>query len=337
VSTLWIDSTNDTFAGAWALDPAGGTVHGNNTGATLETGEVSQYSYTRTTVWFLYTAIATDPVTFDSLDTTYDTILAVYHVTGGAPDVTGTDLTAVGFNDDDPPYSQSSFTFTPDAIGDQYYIQLGSFLTQYGDYVLHYPAGGGSGPGPTVPPPPPPISNAPTFTDTGTLREFHARLSPADGVDEAPYLPHETFYASDDFTIYRPPPPPPSVVDLDPVESASAIDDMAPPGAVVLAPIDGASAIGVLVLAGPVSVLLDELDGASAVTVAQRFVGHVALEVLEDASSVSVSVSLPDSGVGSLTGLGEVAVTENPPIRLGLFLTARADVDITPEIEDDPW
>jgi hypothetical protein len=85
---------NDAFAAAQALSglPAGAS--GSNVGATLEPGEPRHGEFSVGSVWYSWTAPATQTVTIDTCSAGYDTLLAVY---------TGTslgDLRRVGANDD---------------------------------------------------------------------------------------------------------------------------------------------------------------------------------------------------------------------------------------------
>ncbi len=70
---------NDFFAARLKIYGASGTTSGTNTGASSETGEPLHASVTGgASIWFSWTAPATGPVTFNTLQSNFDTLLAVY-------------------------------------------------------------------------------------------------------------------------------------------------------------------------------------------------------------------------------------------------------------------
>ncbi|MGI8809038.1 MAG: Calx-beta domain-containing protein [Acidimicrobiales bacterium] len=97
---------NNNFAAATAVAGATGTINGSNVGATKETGEPAHAGNAGgKSVWYRWTAPATGTVSFDTVGSNFDTLLAVY--TGTAVNA----LTAVASNDDTGGGLQSKVTF----------------------------------------------------------------------------------------------------------------------------------------------------------------------------------------------------------------------------------
>ncbi|MEX0326332.1 MAG: S8 family serine peptidase [Puniceicoccaceae bacterium] len=127
---------NDNFENRIAL--ATGTIRteGNNDNATSETGEpVNPIGASSESVWWEWTAATSGPVTIDTVDSTFDTAMAIY---------TGTELaslTLVGANDDFVSY-YAGVTF--DAVAGETYIIQVTGLTDgvdlsTGNIYLNYP------------------------------------------------------------------------------------------------------------------------------------------------------------------------------------------------------
>src|SRR5436305_1314396 len=91
---------NDNFANAAIISGIAGQVLGSNTNASLEVGEPALVSTTTgialqgSTVWYQWTAPSSGNVTFDTIGSSFDTVLRV--ATGSAVD----SLTDVAGDDD---------------------------------------------------------------------------------------------------------------------------------------------------------------------------------------------------------------------------------------------
>ena len=69
---------NDNFANAAELTGISGSVVAKNVFATQEDGEPFESAYTKTSVWWKWTAPSSGTVTFDTIGTTFDTIMGIY-------------------------------------------------------------------------------------------------------------------------------------------------------------------------------------------------------------------------------------------------------------------
>lgn len=131
---------NDNFAAGQVLTGASGTVTGSNVDATLEIGEPSSSDGgfggtdfpAEQSVWYRWVALADGDATFDTIGSTFDTVLHIYTgATLGA-------LSLVGANDDSGGGSTSSVTFTA-AAGTTYHVRVIGFeIDQVGDIVLNW-------------------------------------------------------------------------------------------------------------------------------------------------------------------------------------------------------
>jgi len=83
-------------------------------------------------IWFLYTASYTGETTVSLLDSSFDTMLAVYK--GDDCDLTSNDL--IECNDDAPGVYQSEITFTA-AGGAKYLIEIGGYGSNVGEGILN--------------------------------------------------------------------------------------------------------------------------------------------------------------------------------------------------------
>jgi uncharacterized delta-60 repeat protein len=147
---------NDSFTNAAAISGLSGTLSGNNTGATLETGEpnfinADDYAGVDKSVWYQWTAPSNGVVAFDTFGSSFDTVLAVYGSVSNAPDFGN----LVAANDDYITYLivASRVTFTAVA-GTTYYISVngnsypapgytdsGSFVLDWNETVPTIPSG----------------------------------------------------------------------------------------------------------------------------------------------------------------------------------------------------
>ncbi|HEX8557339.1 MAG TPA: NF038122 family metalloprotease [Pyrinomonadaceae bacterium] len=113
---------NDNFQSAVILTGANGTVNGDSTGATKQSGEPTNPASAvgGRSVWYFWTAPASGTATFDTEGSAFDTILAVYTGSFGG-------LTLVGSNDDiGGGFVNSKVTFTASA-GTTYRIAVDGF------------------------------------------------------------------------------------------------------------------------------------------------------------------------------------------------------------------
>ena len=138
---------NDNFTNAVVISGLTGTVSDNNSLATLETGELTSilfddFTNVDNSVWYEWTAPATGTATFDTIGSTFDTVLAVY--------TTATGLAAARQIAADHQYtnslgviqtnSQVVFSVT---AGTNYYISVNGNAgvaptNDSGDYVLNW-------------------------------------------------------------------------------------------------------------------------------------------------------------------------------------------------------
>lgn len=122
---------NDLFASAQVITGEIGQVTGSNVGATLQAGEPDHWSgAAQASVWYRWTAPGNGPVTFNTIGSNYDTILAVYRgSTIGA-------LTRMA-NNDDFHGLQSEVAFA--AVGGvTYQIAVAGYSAERGAIVLNW-------------------------------------------------------------------------------------------------------------------------------------------------------------------------------------------------------
>jgi hypothetical protein len=124
---------NDNFVNAQAISGSSGSVTDNNADATKEPGEPNHAGNAGgASVWYVWTAPSTSPVTFDTCLSAFDTLLAVY--TGSAVNA----LTVVASNDDATTNcNRSRLTFTPVA-GASYYIAVDGKNGANGNLTLRW-------------------------------------------------------------------------------------------------------------------------------------------------------------------------------------------------------
>lgn len=128
-------ASNDSFASAIGVSLPSGTT-ADTTGATMESGEPAPCGTLGATVWYTLGVGSATTVTVDTFGSDYDTVVAVY--TGSAVNA----LTLQGCNDDTLGLqSQVSFSANP---GVTYRIQVGGFMGDTGNVVLHVNQCGGN-------------------------------------------------------------------------------------------------------------------------------------------------------------------------------------------------
>ncbi|HON08603.1 MAG TPA: hypothetical protein PLW02_10955, partial [Verrucomicrobiota bacterium] len=132
VTAAFGQPANDNFDNAAVLVGSAGTFSGSTTGATIEPGEPNHWNPSGGhSVWHSWTAPYDGPVSFDTVGSYFDTVLAVY--TGNSVAA----LTLIG-NNDDYINLASRVSFTAVA-GTQYKIAVDSYSsTQSGLYILNW-------------------------------------------------------------------------------------------------------------------------------------------------------------------------------------------------------
>lgn len=136
----WNDVTgppvNDSFSSAIALAGSSGTANGTNINATKQSGEPNHAANTGgSSIWYRWTPANGGQVTFNTLGSTFDTLLAVY--TGS----TVSSLTVVATNDDlSLNFLQSQVAFTAVA-GTTYRIAVDGFNGDIGMLTLNWAQG----------------------------------------------------------------------------------------------------------------------------------------------------------------------------------------------------
>jgi uncharacterized repeat protein (TIGR01451 family)/uncharacterized delta-60 repeat protein len=139
-SVAFAQPANDYFTNAQVVINASGQASGNNVGATLETGEPVIAGITGgASVWYRWTAPANLLITFQTINSDFDTLLGVY--TGNS--VNG--LTLIGDNDDaNNSLVTSAVTFNA-AAGTTYYIAVDGFDGATGNIRLSWGVNPSSG------------------------------------------------------------------------------------------------------------------------------------------------------------------------------------------------
>jgi hypothetical protein len=122
---------NDLFAAAGTLAGRSGTINATSVGAGKESGEPNHAGNTGgRSIWYAWTAPATAAVTFDTIGSSFDTLLAAY--TGSAVNA----LTQVAANDDASGV-QSRISF-PAVAGTTYRIAVDGFAGASGAVKLSW-------------------------------------------------------------------------------------------------------------------------------------------------------------------------------------------------------
>jgi hypothetical protein len=128
---------NDSFSSAIIIAGSSGSTNGTNINATKQSGEPNHAGNTGgSSIWYRWTPTTGGQVTFNTLGSTFDTLLGVY--TGST--VSG--LTVVATNDDvSVNYLQSQVTFTALA-GTTYRIAVDGYNGDVGMLTLNWAQGG---------------------------------------------------------------------------------------------------------------------------------------------------------------------------------------------------
>ncbi len=130
---------NDNFSDATVITGASGTVYGDTTGATLESGDplVHYMSYATNTIWWAWTAPADGTVTFSTTKTkpfadgSRDTVMGVY---------VGSSLSSLDkvAADDDSGDDRTSFCSAEVKSGTTYYIVVSGYADHQGVVTLDW-------------------------------------------------------------------------------------------------------------------------------------------------------------------------------------------------------
>jgi len=136
VLTLDQSAVNDDFANCEFIGGDSGSITGSNGSASKEAGEPSHAGNPGgRSIWYCWTAPNTGLVTFDTIGSTFDTLLAVY--IGGSVN----SLVTVGSNDDIADgYQQSRVTFTAIATT-QYHVAIDGYDGASGNTKLNWNPG----------------------------------------------------------------------------------------------------------------------------------------------------------------------------------------------------
>jgi kumamolisin len=123
---------NDDFANRQVISGSTGSVNGSNVGATEESGEPYHAGNVGgSSIWYSWTAPGSGPATFDTFQSTFDTLLAVY--TGSSM----SSLNLVASDDDSGSVLQSRVSFN--AVGGvTYQIAIDGYGGDTGNTVLHW-------------------------------------------------------------------------------------------------------------------------------------------------------------------------------------------------------
>jgi hypothetical protein len=125
-------NSNDNFANRQVISGVTGSVTGSNLGATKEAGEPNHAEFFGgASVWYSWTAPSSGMVVFDTHQSDFDTLLAVY--SGNAVN----SLTPIAGNDDDGESRQSRITFSAVA-GTIYKIAVDGYNANTGTIQLHW-------------------------------------------------------------------------------------------------------------------------------------------------------------------------------------------------------
>jgi len=148
---------NDSFAQAFAISQSESTTTGSNLNASLERYEPLFSDTVDSTVWYFWRPPSEGDATVDTHGSSIDTTLAVF---------TGTslsNLSLIASNDDaDSNEDQLTSEVAFYASSNQkYWIQIGGYEGESGDFVINHPA-----PTPPYVPPPPPEESTPPVVVT---------------------------------------------------------------------------------------------------------------------------------------------------------------------------
>lgn len=123
---------NDAFGSAIAVSGNSGSTSGSTEGATMQAGEPEHHGEATAvnSVWWMWTAPSAGQATFDTIGSSFDTVLAIY--TGTAVN----SLTAVGSNDD--AVGLASRIAINTTAGTVYRIAVAGYGGEYGTVVLNW-------------------------------------------------------------------------------------------------------------------------------------------------------------------------------------------------------
>ena len=122
---------NDRFSDATVISGTSGSVTGNSFGASMEDGEPEHDGVGSASVWWRWTAPADGMAIFDTFDSDFDTVLAVY--TGALGD-----LVEIAANDDAAPNTRLSRVQFSAASGVTYHIAVSGYEADTGSIVLNW-------------------------------------------------------------------------------------------------------------------------------------------------------------------------------------------------------
>jgi uncharacterized delta-60 repeat protein len=152
---------NDVFANAFVLTGTSGSTNGDSTLATLEApcetnlvncDDDGLHNVTNS-VWFVWTAPATGTVQFDTIGSSFDTVLSVWTDTNGVPTLCDGSITNIISDDSsgaptDPGFFDTSLVTLNVTAGQTYYLAVesyddgtfdGSYLGgNFGPYILNW-------------------------------------------------------------------------------------------------------------------------------------------------------------------------------------------------------
>jgi len=123
---------NDNFGAATVIAGASGTTSGENCAATKEAGEPVDFRGGGKTVWYCWTAPATACVFFNTVGSSYDTVLCAFTGSGLSS------FTQVDCNDDFSGKGLRSRVEFRAMAGQQYWIQVDGFLGAHGNITLNW-------------------------------------------------------------------------------------------------------------------------------------------------------------------------------------------------------
>ena len=126
--TVYVPPPNDNFANAQLITGATGTASGSNHSATQEPGEPGSRG---NTVWYRWTPTIAGLATFDTIGSSFDTVLTIY--TGTAVSA----LTHVASDDDSGGYGASRVTI-PASVGTIYHIAISGYSGSRGNILLNW-------------------------------------------------------------------------------------------------------------------------------------------------------------------------------------------------------
>jgi len=132
IPRLAAQPVNDNFTNAISITGTSGTIIGSTIGATVEPGEpFNLYGRSDHTVWYRWTATNSGLIVFDTVGSSFDTVLSAY---------AGSNLTALiqlDSDDDGAGFPWSLVAF-PAIAGESYYLAVDGFLGASGFFRLNW-------------------------------------------------------------------------------------------------------------------------------------------------------------------------------------------------------